>query len=198
MSEKYSNEQKMGNEEDFEILLREKFRRDEIQKLKQEIPMPGQKEFVVKTNYSLKSVLAIAASLLFLVSISTFLFSSYANNSEAFADTLIAESYFATSEDNEERGIDNENFGSSDLTVKFDKAVSLAKGSDDQKKEALELLKTITVTRNKFQIEGKYLEILLYAALGQNQSAKKGIEEIKQLSNYQSNNINKLLELLIE
>lgn len=109
-----------------------------------------------------------------------------------FADNLINTTVIASAGDMNSRG---ENATNPDNNlIKLNSAVDLLKGDNAATFEAIEILTQLSKTKNKYQIEAVWFTALAYVKVGNNKKATLELDRLKSLSNYQSKNVNKLLE----
>jgi len=185
--------------ENFEELLKEKYRRDEVEKYKSIIPRPGAKN----NNLGSRKVM-IAVGLTFLAGFLLLLiingkFSSKGdyNDTKNMARELIASTIIPSKDDVVLRGEGaNGNDTSQEWSSFYSAAELLRNGSEEDIKLAINQLENILTEKNPLYQETIWLKALGHLALGESYEAEKLLFELRKLSNYQNQNSDKILEII--
>ena len=177
-------------------LLQEKHERERLASWKTKIPMPELENNITSSN-SIKKLLIFGISLvMILLSLLSYYYINEKSNK--LVDRFIATTPIASLEEQNHRGQNQPNNESTQLPLKaqqFNAAIKELKSGKDLVL-AISLLETLSASKNKYQVDALWWKALAHAKANENAAAIHELEKLKAISNYQKENIKKLLEEL--
>lgn len=185
-----NNKNKSGElPEEIEVLFEKKYDRDRLEEWKKKMPMPELKP-VKKNGFR---VWPIAAVILIIIVCLT-LYKLSTPDPQEMALELIHNTQIASLSDSNLRGEPGNE--ASESIINFHTAITEMRSSDPNYEKATKLLSEVSENKNKYQIEAIWFKALAHINSGETTLGKIELEKLRSLSNYQQENVKKLISIL--